>query len=113
MASTNPALGIDTERGEAWVSGTGGDVWRLGGIMAGFPSFRITAIKKVDGSNAYDLTWESVADGQYDIEFSPSLESGPWSLAAAGINGLATSTTARVTADAEELHRFWRVRRTN
>jgi hypothetical protein len=94
-----------------WVSGTGGTVWLLGGIEAGLANFAITVISQVGDSNEFDLTWESVEDGLYDIISSPELDSGTtWSLAVEGITGLPSTTTQRLTGNDATL--FWRVRRT-
>ena len=73
--------------------------------------FQVNSITKVVGQPQYDVNWNSVVGGIYNIETSPDLTLGSWTPVVSGISATKTASVARVT-HANENKRFWRVTRT-
>ena len=73
--------------------------------------FQVNSITKVMGQPQYDVNWNSVVGGIYNIEMSPDLSLGSWTPVVSGISATKTASVARVT-HANETKRFWRVTRT-
>jgi subtilisin family serine protease len=73
--------------------------------------FQVNSITKVAGQPQYDISWNSVVGGVYNIETSLDLSIGGWAPVASGISATKSTSIARVT-HAGETKRFWRVTRT-
>jgi len=73
--------------------------------------FQVNTITKVAGQPQYDINWNSVVGGLYNIETSLDLSVGSWTTNQSGISATKTASIARVT-HAGETKRFWRVTRT-
>jgi subtilisin family serine protease len=76
------------------------------------PPFQVSSTTKVVGQSQYDINWNSVVGGLYNIETSPDLTAGSWTIVQSGISATRTASVARVSFGSES-KRFWRVTRSN
>ena len=75
------------------------------------PPLQVNSVTKVIGQSQYEINWNSVVGGLYNVETSSDLSIGSWTNVLSGISATKTASVARVT-HASESKRFWRVVRT-
>jgi hypothetical protein len=107
--TASPVTNVDFDLDPAYLQGHVG-ILAVSGILVGSPPpppFRITAARSLSGTQ-FTLTWDSVANQNYQIQSKDALGPGPWTtnatLTAGGIS--ASYTNSGLTGVA---HRFYRV----
>lgn len=97
-------IAFDDARGEAFLTGTSGKVWRVGG----FPDAVAPPLLSIaPGTN--QITWTSLPEAAYRVEYRDALSAGAWSALEAGIVATGSLTTWTDNAATEVPTRFYRV----